>query len=132
MVRQVGTGPLAGVRVVEFAGLGAVPFTGMMLADLGAAGLGLLGRLDLGLGHGLLDLLQTLRRDGRQLTELLDREVGGTDVGVQRATDGREVDLDVGVDQVALLGGGVGVDDDGVVGGLAGVSLGGCHGNSSI
>ncbi|KAJ1562617.1 hypothetical protein HK405_009948 [Cladochytrium tenue] len=31
-----GTRPLAGVRVVEFAGLAPVPFTGMMLADFGA------------------------------------------------------------------------------------------------
>ncbi|MBW8764834.1 MAG: CoA transferase [Geodermatophilales bacterium] len=30
-------GPLAGVRVVEFAGLGPGPFCGMLLADLGAA-----------------------------------------------------------------------------------------------
>lgn len=30
------TGPLAGVEVVELAGLGPVPFAGMMLADLGA------------------------------------------------------------------------------------------------
>lgn len=30
------TGPLAGVKVVEFAGLGPTPFAGMMLADLGA------------------------------------------------------------------------------------------------
>src|SRR3954465_5811168 len=29
-------GPLAGVRVVEFAGLGPGPFCGMLLADLGA------------------------------------------------------------------------------------------------
>jgi len=31
-----GTGPLAGVRVVELAGLGPGPFAGMLLADLGA------------------------------------------------------------------------------------------------
>lgn len=31
-----GTGPLAGVRVVEFAGLGPTPFTAMLLADMGA------------------------------------------------------------------------------------------------
>lgn len=31
-----GTGPLAGVRIVEFAGLGPAPFGAMMLADLGA------------------------------------------------------------------------------------------------
>ena len=30
------TGPLAGVRVVEFAGLGPVSFTGMLFADMGA------------------------------------------------------------------------------------------------
>jgi len=30
------TGPLSGVRVLEFAGLGPVPFCGMLLADLGA------------------------------------------------------------------------------------------------
>lgn len=31
-----GTGPLAGIRVVEFAGLGPVPYCGMLLADMGA------------------------------------------------------------------------------------------------
>jgi alpha-methylacyl-CoA racemase len=30
------SGPLAGIRVVEFAGLGAAPFCGMLLSDLGA------------------------------------------------------------------------------------------------
>jgi alpha-methylacyl-CoA racemase len=30
------TGPLAGIRVIELAGLGPAPFCGMMLADLGA------------------------------------------------------------------------------------------------
>jgi len=29
-------GPLHGIKVVEFAGLGPVPFTGMLLSDLGA------------------------------------------------------------------------------------------------
>jgi len=29
-------GPLAGIRIVEFAGLGPVPFSGMVLSDLGA------------------------------------------------------------------------------------------------
>src|SRR5262249_44094210 len=32
-------GPLAGVRFVEFAGIGPVPFAGMVLADLGAQGI---------------------------------------------------------------------------------------------
>ena len=29
-------GPLAGIRVIEFAGLGPAPFCGMLLADMGA------------------------------------------------------------------------------------------------
>lgn len=32
----MGVGPLSGVRVVEFAGLGPAPFCGMLLSDLGA------------------------------------------------------------------------------------------------
>ena len=30
------TGPLAGIRIVEFAGLGPAPFAAMLLADFGA------------------------------------------------------------------------------------------------
>ena len=30
------TGPLAGIKLVEFAGIGPGPFCGMVLADLGA------------------------------------------------------------------------------------------------
>lgn len=33
---ELGTGPLAGIRVVELAGLGPTPFGAMLLADLGA------------------------------------------------------------------------------------------------
>ena len=29
-------GPLTGMRVIEFAGIGPAPFAGMMLADMGA------------------------------------------------------------------------------------------------
>ena len=32
----MGQGPLAGLRVVEFAGIGPGPFCGMMLSDFGA------------------------------------------------------------------------------------------------
>lgn len=35
-IRATATGPLQGVRVLEFAGLGPVPFCGMLLSDLGA------------------------------------------------------------------------------------------------
>jgi len=34
-----GRGPLAGVRIVEFAGIGPLPFAAMVLADLGAEGI---------------------------------------------------------------------------------------------
>jgi alpha-methylacyl-CoA racemase len=33
----MGKGPLAGVKVLEVAGIGPGPFAGLMLADLGAA-----------------------------------------------------------------------------------------------
>ena len=36
IVSGSGSGPLNGVRVVEFAGLGPGPFCGLLLADLGA------------------------------------------------------------------------------------------------
>ena len=32
----MGQGPLSGVRIVEFAGIGPGPFCGMLLSDLGA------------------------------------------------------------------------------------------------
>ncbi len=35
-VFQEGAGPLAGVKVIEFAGIGPAPFCGMLLADMGA------------------------------------------------------------------------------------------------
>ena len=36
MDHQTSTGPLAGFRLVEFAGIGPGPFACMMLADMGA------------------------------------------------------------------------------------------------
>jgi alpha-methylacyl-CoA racemase len=36
LISQRPTGPLAGIRIVEFAGLGPGPFASMMLADMGA------------------------------------------------------------------------------------------------
>src|SRR5262245_26402837 len=37
--QPAGAGPLAGVRFVEFAGIGPVPVAAMLLADLGAEGI---------------------------------------------------------------------------------------------
>ncbi|MEC9312682.1 MAG: CoA transferase, partial [Pseudomonadota bacterium] len=36
MTQEQAQAPLAGVRIVEFAGIGPGPFAGMMLADMGA------------------------------------------------------------------------------------------------
>ena len=36
----MGQGPLSGVRVVEFAGIGPAPFAAMLLSDMGAKGAG--------------------------------------------------------------------------------------------
>lgn len=62
---RMGRGPLAGVRVVELAGIGPGPFAAMMLADLGAEVL----RVDRPTGPGLtfgaphLDVLNRGRRN---------------------------------------------------------------------
>ncbi len=36
MSKDKATGPLSGVRIVEFAGIGPGPYASMMLADMGA------------------------------------------------------------------------------------------------
>ena len=75
-------GPLAGVRVVELAALGAVPFCGMVLADLGAE----VVRVD---RHGASPLDAVLRRGRRSVVvdlkhprgaEVVLRLVEGADV----------------------------------------------------
>jgi hypothetical protein len=48
-------GPLAGVKVIEIAGIGPGPFAAMMLADMGAPGEehdAALGLAERSLGHG--------------------------------------------------------------------------------
>src|SRR5690606_15346248 len=34
--QNMGSGPLSGVRIIEFAGIGPGPFCGMLLSDMGA------------------------------------------------------------------------------------------------
>src|SRR5262245_55677378 len=36
IVTQMASGPLKGVKILEFAGLGPAPFCGMLLSDMGA------------------------------------------------------------------------------------------------
>jgi alpha-methylacyl-CoA racemase len=62
-------GPLEGTRVVELAGLGAVPFCGMLLSDLGADVL----RVD---RHGASPLDAVLRRGRRSVVADLKHEQG--------------------------------------------------------
>lgn len=81
--RVHGQGPLAGVRVVELAGIGPGPFAGMLLADLGAdvvrvdrpggAGLGIAPASDV-TGRNKRSVLIDLKQDGPEsVLELVER-----------------------------------------------------------
>ncbi|NLU79696.1 CoA transferase [Micromonospora sp. HNM0581] len=81
MTADLATGPLAGVRVVELAGIGPGPFAAMMLADLGAEVI----RVD---RVGEVDTAAF----GTPHPDLLNR--GRRSIGVDlKSTDGREVAL---------------------------------------
>ena len=79
-------GPLAGVRIVELAGIGPGPFAGMVLADLGADVIG----VDRLAGAGPFDL-PALRRGRRSI---------GVDV---KSPEGRDVVLDLVASADALI-----------------------------
>ena len=61
------TGPLSGIRIVEFAGLGPTPFAAMLLADYGADVLRIdrKGQADLSPGDGRQDFLNRSRSSPR-------------------------------------------------------------------
>ena len=87
-------GPLASVRVVEFAGIGPAPYAGMLLADLGADIIRIdrhdAGRLDPGhrvLGRGRRSIALDLKKDAaldiaRQLVARSDALIEGFRPGV--------------------------------------------------
>src|SRR4051794_21770356 len=81
VVTEVGDELLAAHDEVAVVGAGLVRELVELLTNGGTTGLGLLLRLRLGLLHRALDLLDPLRGGGGQVAELLDGEVGGTDVG---------------------------------------------------
>ncbi len=69
-------GPLAGVRVVEFAGIGPVQFAGMMLADMGADVI----RIDRTDAEPLLGLRYDILDRGRRSISLNLKEARGLEV----------------------------------------------------
>ncbi|NCP20342.1 MAG: CoA transferase [Erythrobacter sp.] len=70
---QAGAGPLSGLRIVEFAGIGPGPFCGMMLADHGAQVI----RVDRkGAPPGLLGRKDVLARGRRSIALDLKSEAG--------------------------------------------------------
>ncbi len=79
-------GPLAGVRIVELAGIGPGPFAGMVLADLGAEVIG----IDRPGGAGPFDLA-VLRRGRRSICVDL------------KSPEGREIVLDLVASADALI-----------------------------
>lgn len=80
-MKKQNPGPLAGVRVLEFAGLGPCPFAGMHLAQLGADVLVIdrpQARADSALGHNALNrgkrrLMLDLKSSPGQAAKLADR-----------------------------------------------------------
>ena len=62
-------GPLAGIRVVEFAAIGPVPFAGMVLADFGAdvVRIDRLESVDVGLPMELAPAFNVMARGRRSL-----------------------------------------------------------------
>jgi len=80
---QAGQGPLAGVRVIEMSALGPVPFSGMMLADLGAEVIRIDRTGGSELGFPMDERLDTTKRGKRSIN---------VDV---RSPEGRDIVLDL-------------------------------------
>ncbi|MDT7576510.1 MAG: alpha-methylacyl-CoA racemase, partial [Pseudonocardiales bacterium] len=91
-------GPLDGVRIVEFAGLGPAPFCGMLLSDLGADVIRIVRAADVGLAEDRGSALSTYT------TRTLAR--GRRSVGVDlKHPDGLAVALDLVAGADALVEG---------------------------
>lgn len=78
MKHDAGTGPLSGMTILEMAGLGPVPFAGMMLADAGARIIRIRGRRALSVS-GAVDPLQDPLSRGRVDISLDLKKAGGVD-----------------------------------------------------
>ena len=79
MTQSSGRGPLAGVTVIEMAGLGPGPFAGMMLADAGARIIRILGRKTVAFSGAVKPSQDPLSR-GRIDISLDLKKPGGLDV----------------------------------------------------
>jgi alpha-methylacyl-CoA racemase len=64
---STGIGALAGLRVIEFAGIGPAPFAGMMLADMGAEVIVIDRAQDVGLRPGMQPGAQAIHRGKRSI-----------------------------------------------------------------
>ena len=58
-------GPLSGIKLVEFAGIGPGPFCGMILADLGAE----IKRIDRASQHGKGNKIDIQQRSKKTISE---------------------------------------------------------------
>jgi alpha-methylacyl-CoA racemase len=105
------TGPLSGIRIVEFAGLGPTPFAAMLLADYGADVLRIdrKGQADLSPGDGRQDFLNRSRSsialdlksaDGLALARTL---IGKADVLLEGYRPGVMERLQLGPDEALAL-----------------------------
>ena len=96
-------GPLAGIKIIEIAGIGPGPYCGMMLADMGADALDEhVGPVGQGLAGGPLGRVLEVGRDrvppaaqqhlavgGRQPARPVDADDVGAEVGQQHAGERR-------------------------------------------
>jgi alpha-methylacyl-CoA racemase len=98
------TGPLASLKVLEFAGIGPAPYAGMLLADLGAAVVRIdrhdAGRLDPGhrvLGRGRRSLALNLKKP--EALELVRQLVARSDALIEGFRPGVMERLGLGPDE---------------------------------
>src|SRR5258707_4031234 len=75
--RSQRSGPLSGLRVLEFEGIGPGPFCGMMLADMGADVLLADRQQDARLGFGRIRAINGMFRGRRSVTLDLKSAAGG-------------------------------------------------------
>lgn len=79
------TGPLNGLRVLEFAGLGPAPLCGMLLSDLGASVLRIDRQGAPSAGASMFDPRKDILQRGRQVVAIDLKRAEGRDAGLRLA-----------------------------------------------